>query len=131
MTAPATTTYGLHLMLDCYGADPSKLDDLCLLYETLDSLPDIIGMRKIGPPQMVRFNDPDIAGVSGVIMIVESHISIHAYSKKDFLSVDVYSCKRFDFEKAAEYVKTVYGVRDMDVQTVDRGKRFPARNLHE
>jgi S-adenosylmethionine decarboxylase len=124
------TTYGLHLLMDCYGADPIKLDDLCLLYDTLDSLPDLIGMHKIGPPQMVRFTDPAIAGVSGVIMIVESHISIHTYSNKDFLSVDVYSCKQFDHQKVVSYIKQVYGVKEMDVETVDRGKKFPKQNLH-
>ena|ERR1051325_9777684 len=131
MAASETRSYGLHLMIDAYGADPNDLDDLCLLYDTLNALPDLIGMKKIGPPQMVRFTEKDIAGVSGVIMIVESHISIHTYSKKDYLSLDVYSCKPFDHRKVATFIKQVYSAKEMEVQVIERGKKFPAENLHE
>ena len=126
-----TTTYGLHLMIDGYGADPVRLSDVGLLFDTLNGLPELIGMRKIGFPHIARFEDREIAGISGIVMIVESHISIHTYSKKDFLSMDVYSCKRFDHVKVVERLKTIYGIREMDVQLIDRGKKFPAGNLHD
>src|SRR5690242_8628378 len=75
-----TTTYGLHLLLDGYQADADKLSDLGLIFTFLDNLPKIIGMKKIGPPQLARFSKPPIAGITGVVMIVTSHISIHTYS---------------------------------------------------
>ena len=122
--------YGLHLTIDAYGADPSKLADVGLLFETLDGLPALIGMRKIGPPQMAQFKEADKAGVSGVIMIVESHISVHTYEKKDCLFMDVFSCKWFDHTVVVELVKRVFGATDLDINLVERGKRFPAENLH-
>ncbi len=124
-------TYGLHLMLDGYGADPRALDDIGLIFETLDALPGLMGMRKIGFPHIARFTDAEIAGVSGIVMIVESHISIHTYSKKDFLSLDAYSCKPFDHEKVVSRVSRVFGIREAEVNVVERGKKFPAVNLHE
>jgi len=129
MTAPSPS-YGLHLTIDAYGADPSKLADPGLLFETLDALPALIGMQKIGPPQMAQFKEADKAGVSGIIMIVESHISIHTYEKKDCFFMDVFSCKHFDHEVVVEHVKRVFGATDMEINLVERGKRFPAENLH-
>ena len=35
MTKPANKAYGLHLMIDAYGALPAKLDDIGLLFDTL------------------------------------------------------------------------------------------------
>lgn len=126
-----TRAYGLHLLLDGYGADPARLDDVTFIFNTLNALPDLIGMRKIGFPHLARFTEREIAGVSGVVMIVESHISLHTYSKKDFLSMDVYSCKTFDAEAVASYMKERFAIRELDVTVVERGKKFPAANLRE
>ncbi len=126
-----TKKYGLHLILDCYGANPHKLEDIGLIFETLNALPGLIGMKKIGFPQLAQFKEKEIAGVSGIIMIVESHISLHTYSKKDFLSMDVYSCRHFEHGPLIEYVKNVFGVKEMEMSLIERGKNFPARNLHD
>lgn len=131
MTSSATRDYGLHLMIDGYGADPGCLEDINLLFHTLNELPGLIGMQKIGFPHLAEFTQEDIAGISGIIMIVESHISIHTYAKKDFLSADVYSCKRFDHEKVTAFLKEAYKIADMDVTVIERGKRFPVDNLHD
>jgi S-adenosylmethionine decarboxylase len=117
-------------MLDGYGADPRKLDDASLLFETLDALPELIGMRKLGSPVLARVKDPEGYGISGIIMIHESHISLHTYPKKEFLSMDVYSCKGFDAEHVIEEIKRRYGVHDAEVNLVERAKRFPQVNLH-
>ncbi len=121
--------FGLHLTLDGYGADPDKLEDIGLLFETLDALPGLIGMQKIGFPHIARFKQEEIAGISGIIMIVESHVSIHTYSKKDFLSADVYSCRRFDHAKVVRHLKRVYKIKEVEMNLVARGKKFPVRNL--
>jgi len=131
MTATARKkVYGLHLMIDAYGAKPAKLDDIGLLFETLNTLPSLIGMNKIGFPHIAKFTEEDIAGISGIIMIVESHIAIHTYSKKDFLSLDVYSCKHFDHKKVVDLIKRVYGPEEMEVNLIERGKKFPTENIH-
>ena len=130
MSATPSQSYGPHLTIDAYGADPAKLADVGLLFETLDRLPGLIGMQKIGPPQMAQFTDPDKAGISGIVMIVESHISIHTYANKDCFFMDVFSCKPFDTEKVIAHVKEIYGPKELDITVVERGKRFPSENLH-
>ena len=124
-------SYGPHLTIDAYGADPVKLADVGLLFETLDELPGLIGMQKIGPPQMARFKESDKAGISGIVMIVESHISVHTYANKDCFFMDVFSCKPFDHQKVIEHMKRVYAPKELEINIVERGKRFPAQNLHE
>lgn len=126
-----TRSYGLHITLDAYGANPKKLEDVGLLFHTLDALPGLIGMHKIGFPHIAEFTQKDIAGISGVVMIVESHISMHTYSKKDFLSLDVYSCKDFDYQKVVDHIKQVYEFKEMELNVIVRGKRFPTHNLHD
>jgi len=122
-------TYGLHLTLDGYGADPIKLNDINLLFETLNELPGKIEMNKIGFPHIAQFKKAEILGISGIIMIVESHISIHTYPKKKFISMDVYSCKQFDYKKVLKLIEEIYHIKYKEVNLIDRGKKFPISNI--
>lgn len=125
-----TKTYGLHLMIDGYGADPAKLDDAGLLFETLNDLPSMIGMRKLSTPVLARVDEKGGEGISGIVMIYESHISIHTYPKKGFFSMDVYSCNSFDAARVVDAMRARYAFKDAEVQAVDRAKRFPVGDLH-
>ncbi len=125
-----TELYGLHLIMDCYGANPEKLGNVDFIFRFLDSLPSKIGMKKIGPPQMATFSDPSLAGVTGVVQIVTSHISIHTYQKKDCFFLDIFSCEDFDPTYIASYVQEIFDVQYTEMSVEKRGKHFPTTNLH-
>ncbi|MGH9197449.1 MAG: adenosylmethionine decarboxylase [Acidimicrobiia bacterium] len=119
--------FGPHLMLDGYGCDKKKLQDLNLIYRILDELPSKIGMTKIMPPYVFKYSGlkPEDWGLSGFVLIAESHISIHTFPEKNFVSVDIFSCKTFDLEFAGEYVKAVFGMEKVECNVLDRGTEFP------
>jgi S-adenosylmethionine decarboxylase len=119
--------FGPHLALDCYQCDQALLKDLSLVYETLDECPDYIGMTKIMPPYVFRYSGkvPEDWGISGVVLIAESHISIHTFPDKEFMSVDIFSCKRFDVERAVRYMTERFRVGRFEQQLLDRGRHFP------
>ena len=119
--------FGPHLMLDGYGCDKQKLQDLNLIYRILDELPTQIGMTKIMPPYVFKYSGlrPEDWGLSGFVLIAESHISIHTFPEKNFVSVDIFSCKYFDAEFAAAYFKQAFGIAKIDVTVLDRGTEFP------
>ena len=66
-------------------------------------------MHKMTLPHAVKWLDPGatIEGISAFVMIAESHISIHTFPEKDYVFMDVFSCKSFDAEKAAKKVKRI------------------------
>jgi S-adenosylmethionine decarboxylase len=116
--------YGLHLLLDGYGASSKRLADVGLLYKILNTLPEKIGMTKVGFPHIIQFTKAPIAGISGFIFIVESHISIHTYSKQRFISVDIYSCRQFKPDKAVQFLQKVYSIETWETHLVRRGRYF-------
>lgn len=120
-----TSAYGQHLILDCYGANKEKLHCIETLFRFLDTLPAKIGMQKIGPPQIACFDDEDIKGVTGIVMIVTSHISIHTYSNKCCFFMDVFSCKDFNTAILVKYIEGFFDVKSIDIQEVVRGAQFP------
>jgi S-adenosylmethionine decarboxylase len=64
-------------------------------------------------------------GVSGVVLIAESHISIHTFAEKGYFSMDIFSCKDFDVEAAKEYVLSYFSASSCEVNILERGKEFP------
>ena len=89
-----------HLALTC-TSDSKLLRNREGLKNWLLSMPEKIGMKMIMKPKVVFYKDcpHEDGGVSGFIMIAESHISIHTYpfdSQASGFYADIFSCKRFD-----------------------------------
>jgi S-adenosylmethionine decarboxylase len=119
--------FGPHLMLDGYGCEQGKLEDLEHIYQILDDLPGQIGMTKIMPPYVFKYTGvrPENWGVSGFVLIAESHISIHTFPEKQYLSLDILSCKNFDVAQAIEYARKKFGISKIERNLLDRGVEFP------
>ncbi|MEM0029522.1 MAG: S-adenosylmethionine decarboxylase, partial [Candidatus Nitrosocaldus sp.] len=85
--------FGPHLMVDGYDANPAKLRDAELVRRVLDELPEEMEMTKVLPPVVQRYPAlPGHAeGITGVVIIAESHIAIHTFPSERFISVDIFS----------------------------------------
>jgi S-adenosylmethionine decarboxylase len=72
----------------------------------------------------------DSGGYSGFVMIVESHISVHTFPKKRFVSIDAYTCKE-DMNKdvLVGYFREMFELEDEEVQFFKRGLKFPQQDL--
>ena len=124
--------FGLHLMIDAYDCNPAVLNDANVVYKLLDELPEKIGMKKLIKPYVVfaEANDKkDPGGWSGFVIIQESHIAIHTFIKRRFITVDVYSCTEFDTEFAIQYFKDIFKTNDMEIEIEKRGKKYPSENI--
>ena len=117
----------MHLVLDGFGADSEKLQDLEFIFTLLDNYPSSIGMTKIMPPYVFRYTGvkPEDWGVSGVVLIAESHISIHTFPDKQYINIDVFSCKPFDPELAITYMKQQFGIPHVHTKVLERGLEYP------
>lgn len=119
--------YGPHLTMDMYGCDKSKLSSVEAVSKFLDELPAKIEMTKIIPPYVFKYSGikPEDWGVSGIVLIAESHIAIHTYPDKNYASFDAFSCKDFDTEMVAKIVMEAFGAKTYEKNTFERGKHFP------
>ncbi len=130
-----TIQFGSHITIDGYGGNPYKLNDRNLVLKVLNELPNKLGMTKLGEPMIHRYtpeteNSKDPGGWSGVVMINESHISIHTFTKRKFLTADVYTCKgEIDSEYILDYFKVMFDLEDIETHSLDRGTRYPSKNL--
>ncbi len=118
----------MHLIIDGYGGDPEKLQDLDLIQGFLDEYPSKIGMTKIVPPQVYTYQGkvPEDWGVSGFVIIAESHISIHTFPDRGYVNIDIFSCKEFDAEASLEDVKATFSLPEVKTWKLDRGLEYSA-----
>lgn len=119
--------FGPHLVLEAYGCPQEPLKDLNLLSQMLDAYPEQLDMTKIMPPYVFKYRGavPDDWGVSGVVLIAESHISIHTFPDKGFVTLDIFSCRDFDIDKAIEYFCQCFHPESYEKQVLMRGREFP------
>ena len=122
-TTPLEATCQLHLVIDGYGAPKEKLGDTDLVYGFLDEYPHAIGMTKIVPPQVYTYHGKTAEdwGVSGFVLIAESHISIHTFPERQYVNIDIFSCKDFDATSSLDDVKRTFDLPEVKVWTLERG----------
>ncbi len=126
--------FGVHLTLDGYGGSREKLADGAHVLACLSELPERLGMHKITEPVLVELghhSDKDPGGASGFVMIAESHISIHTFPLRGFVSADVYTCQnQLDTEQICQYFADAFELQDLETNLVKRGTRYPQHNIY-
>ncbi len=121
--------FGPHLMLDCRQCDREKISDLQYVWNVLNDLPEAIGMTKITQPYVFPYSGliPEDQGITGVVVIAESHITFHSFVEKDYFFFDIFSCKSFDVDQVEAYIIKAFGVKQCERHLVSRGQYFPRR----
>ena len=126
--------FGEHLMIDGYGGDEALLDDKNIVLACLDELPELLGMKKLSEPEIFHAepNDAkDPGGWTGIVTIAESHISIHTFPKRGFVSADVYTCKNdMDTTSIIKFFKEKFNLQELETNFVVRGTRYPKKNIY-
>lgn len=128
-----TEQFGVHLMFDGYNANPELLSNREHLTKLLSEIPSKMSMHTICEPVVVEvgeLNEKDPGGISGFVMIAESHISYHTFPKRGFVSADVYTCQNdLDVERFTTLLAEAFGTTDYETHVQKRGLRYPAENL--
>ena len=86
-----------------------------------------IEMKKQAPPQIFKTDSklyPDKAGLSGWVALVESSIVIHTLSKKNFISIDIYTCGKLDPKLAVAFVNKYFKPKKIEKQYLERGIHY-------
>ncbi len=119
--------FGPHLTLDLKGCPKEVLQNYNLHFDLLKNLPEMIGMTPITQPYVFPYSGlvPEDKGITGIVIIAESHLSIHSFEEKGYTFIDMFSCKAFDIDKALEYILETFRPTSYEKNLVQRGKDFP------
>ena len=97
--------------------------DAELIRQFLYDLPDAMGMTRITEPSVLEYNAPkaEDSGISGFVIIAESHISVHTFPRRDHVNVDIFSCRPFDSDMALSRVKELFSLEEVETWQLERG----------
>ena len=112
----------MHLIIDGYSSNKKILRDEDFLRKCLENYPARIGMTRISPPYVLKYVGPVLEdwGISGFVFIAESHIGIHTFVERNYINIDVFSCKDFDTDKAIEDLREGFELVKLRTCLIDR-----------
>jgi S-adenosylmethionine decarboxylase len=113
MTMPAGLP-GHHLLLDLEGA---RMLDAATIEAVLRAAAEAAGARVLG----AMLHPFAGGGVTGVLLLAESHISIHTWPERGFVALDVFLCGAADAEKARVVLEAAFAPERVSVTLCARG----------
>jgi S-adenosylmethionine decarboxylase proenzyme len=110
---------GYHLLIEFYGCDHDILNNVGKIKNLMDTAA-ITSGATIVESVFHRFNPH---GVSGVVVIAESHLAIHTWPEYDYAAVDLFTCgDSVDPWKAYEFLNQGLSPRSSSTKEIVRGQ---------
>ena len=125
-THRATLAVGIHWLVDCHGVDAAKLASADFLRRTLREAAEAAGATIL----FDHFHDfggavdgkaGGAAGVTGVVLLAESHISIHTWPEFEFAAIDIFMCGLPAPERALAVLVEALAPSRQHIKTAARG----------
>ena len=109
---------GTHVLLELRDCDPELLDDLSYIRQELLRAASAVDAHVVGE----SFHQFTPQGVTGILSIAESHISIHTWPEHRYAAADVFTCgDRTMPERAAALIIDALRCRDPQITQIRRG----------
>ena len=114
---PVVSTRGTHFIVEAAGCSKEILSDPKRIEEIFINAAKHAKMT-VKASHFFRFSP---TGVSGAVIVAESHISIHTWPEEGYAAIDVYTCGESDPEKAVDYILQALGAKYAHVSEIHRG----------
>jgi len=95
---------GRHLLIDFFGVDPVMLTDRQTLSRCLTDAARAAGLTPVSEPALHEFEG---GGITGFVLLSESHIALHSYPELKFLAFDIFTCGKSDPGSAVDVFRKI------------------------
>ena len=109
---------GLHLLLELKDCNSELLNDLPYIRRAMIETAQEVGATIVGE----SFHHFSPQGVTGILAIAESHISIHTWPEYGYAAADIFSCgTSFRPREAAKKLAEALEWRTPEIKEIERG----------
>ncbi|SDV47271.1 adenosylmethionine decarboxylase [Chitinasiproducens palmae] len=123
MSTYQSVASGRHLLADLHGIDAVTLRDATGIEALLVAAARAAGARVLSA-HFHHFGGQ--AGVTGVVVLGESHLSIHTWPEHGFAALDIFMCGTAQPERALDHVTAAFAPAHVALTTVARGAPLPS-----
>ena len=113
--------WGIQSSIDIHDCDPELIRDADAIKDFVIQLCELIEMKRFGETVVVNFGEDErVAGFSMTQLIETSLISAHFANQGNNVYLDIFSCKFYEPEVAAEFAKNFFKGNDYNLHVVLR-----------
>ena len=113
-----------HIMLDMYDCkNLEALSDVKIVEQILVTAAKAARMTIVGK-SFHKFGGEHRNGLTGVVLLAKSHISIHTYPLHNFVAADIFTCDRENIMLACDVLKELLESANVEIKTRKRGEEF-------
>ena len=109
---------GRHIILDLFDCPASLLQDPDRVRAIMKA--GALAMKATIVEEAFHHFSPD--GVSGVIIIKESHLTIHTWPEHNYAAVDIFTCGNMQMDAGLDYLMKAFKCERSDVRELKRGE---------
>jgi len=119
MTVKGNDDFGKHYLVDFFGCDPDSLRFVAPTRELF-----LRAAREARATLVAEsFHQFEPEGVSGVLLIAESHLSVHTWPEDRFAAVDIFTCgEEMDAQIAIDVLQRAFRAEETVVRVHARGR---------
>jgi S-adenosylmethionine decarboxylase len=111
---------GTEWLVDAHGCEANRLRSQEALAALLDRIVQDLGLRTAGEPLWHVFPGP--GGVTGILLLTESHLACHTFPERGFASFNLYCCRPHAEWPWPERLAESLGARRVEVRSFMRGR---------
>lgn len=115
---PATQALGRHVLLELHQCPADLLKAGPQLEAFLKAAAGKMGATVVTS----NFHQFAPYGISGVVIIQESHLTLHTWPEHGYAAVDIFTCGDIDLEAGIHYLVAAFKAQRSDWQMYERGK---------
>jgi S-adenosylmethionine decarboxylase len=111
---------GTEWIIEAYGCEADALRDDDVLRSIFARIIADLGLKPVGTGQWHKF--PDAGGVTGLVMLTESHLACHTYPEHQTATFNLYCCRErpeWDWE---EKLAEMLGAKKIEIRKIERGE---------
>lgn len=114
---------GRHVLAEIYGCDFGILNDLKKVQEIMVNA----ALEAGAEVREFVFHKFSPQGVSGVVVISESHLAIHTWPELGYAAVDVFTCgEKVNPWDACKFLTEQFNAQHVEAKEVERGTKMPS-----
>lgn len=113
--------WGLLTSVDLYDCNPELIRDAEAIKRYVNELCQLIEMKKFGDTQVIDFGEDErVSGFSMTQLIETSLISGHFANLTNAAYIDIFSCKYYDPQVAADFTQKFFQAKEIKIHYILR-----------
>ena len=112
---------GFEWLIDAKDCDENALRDVETLRQVFARIISDLNLKTIGEGNWHKFDGE--GGVTGLVMLTESHLACHTYPEHKTVTFNLYCCRERPEWDWSENLKKLLGAKEVNIERIQRGEK--------